>query len=101
MKAADEVNRLTRKINEGSLPEDEHVFTLRARDRFAASLIRSWAHLADKHGTPAAKVAEAYAIADQAEEWPVKQTPGRPDTRSTRPAALPAAESKSPARKAG
>ena len=85
MKAAHEARRIARKIAEGSLPEDEPVFTLRARDRFAASMVRTWAILAEKHGSPAEKVREAQEIADRMEEWPVKQTPGRPGTRSKRP----------------
>jgi hypothetical protein len=85
MMALNEIDRLKAKIAAGELPPDEPVFVLRARDRFAASLVRTWAIMADKHGAPHDMVAEANRLADAMEEWPTKQTPGRDETRSTRP----------------
>lgn len=87
MMALNEIDRLKAKIACGDLSPDEPLFVLRARDRFAASLVRTWAIMADKHGAPPELVAEASRLADQMEEWPTKQTPGRDDTRTTRPAA--------------
>jgi hypothetical protein len=85
MRASQEVDRLKTKIASGELPADEPLFVLRARDRLAASLVRQWAVIAEKHGCPAEKVADANRLADLMEDWPTKQTPGRDETRSTRP----------------
>ena len=38
----------------------------------------------DADDRPDEKVLEARRLADAMDEWPVKQTPGRPDTRAVR-----------------
>ena len=81
MNAMDEFTRLQAKIESGDLPEDEPLFVLRAQDRLAANLVRSWAAYAKELGTPPGKLEEAERLADAMDLWPVKQVPGRPETR--------------------
>lgn len=53
----------------------EPVFTLRAQDALAAGLVTAWAVTAAKLGTPAAKVARAFAIAKAMNAWPKQKIP--------------------------
>ena len=85
MKAKDEVERLQRKLADGSLPPDEPLFCLRARDMLAAGCVRAWISACDKiGGVPEEKMQEATMLAMDMDKWPVKQTPGRPDTRTVK-----------------
>lgn len=54
---------------------DEPIFVLRAQDALAAELVREWARRAAVHGCPAAKLCEAYDLADAMERWPQKKYP--------------------------
>lgn len=83
MRAIDEVKRLIDKIASGDLPPDEPLFVLRAQDIEAADSVRDWSTKVGMIGTPDEKVLEARRLAAAMDEWPVKQTPGRPDTRRT------------------
>lgn len=85
MKAQEELQRLQQKLASGDLPPDEPLFVLRARDRFAAELVRRWGYRVGRHyeTVPEAKLDEAFALAQAMDDWPVKQVPGRPDTRQT------------------
>lgn len=49
--------------------DDEPLFVLRARDVIAPDVVRYWAHEARQYGVPAAKIAEAVALADRMLEW--------------------------------
>lgn len=53
----------------GRSKSDEPVFVLCARDKTAAMLVRDWAALLERLGGPAAKVADARALADRMERW--------------------------------
>jgi len=75
MKAADEIDKLTKQLNDGSLPADEPLFTLRARDLLAPSLVELWADTAEKHGVNAEKVEEARRHFDAMVAWPESRLP--------------------------
>lgn len=81
MRASEEVKRLAAKIADGSLPADEPLFVLRGKDRHAARTVRYWASMAATDAPPDLRV-EAMALASQMDAWPVKQVPGRPETRT-------------------
>ena len=81
MRAAKEIKRLQEKIESGEMHPDEPVFTLRAQDRLASEVVRFWAIEAENAGCPELKLTDAVALAVQMDDWPVKQTPGLPDTR--------------------
>ena len=53
----------------------EPTFTLRARDPFAAFLVRQWANLADSAGVNFTKVRGALAIANHMQSWSEKKIP--------------------------
>ena len=53
----------------GRSQDDEPVFVLCARDRYAASTVRKWAEtIAFMHGH-SAKTDEAYALAERMDSW--------------------------------
>lgn len=82
MKAQEEIERLQAKLDCGDLPPDEPLFVLRARDRLAAGCVRAWISACDKiGGVPTPKTTEVAMLANAMDDWPVKQTPGRPDTQ--------------------
>lgn len=54
---------------------NEPIFILRAQDKLAATLVRTWADLARKHGCPDEKVIEAYDIAFKMAHWPNRKFP--------------------------
>lgn len=49
--------------------DDEPIFVLRAKDKLAPLVVRTWVHLATAEGTPHGKVAEALECAAQMEAW--------------------------------
>lgn len=53
----------------------EPVFTLRARDPFAACLVRNWITLARSAGVNGPKIFVAEQIVWQMERWPEKKIP--------------------------
>jgi len=81
MKAQQEVDRLIEKLNDGTLHPDEPLFVLRAQDICAANAVRDWANRAVIMGARTDKIEEADVLADEMDEWPIKQIPGRPETR--------------------
>lgn len=84
MKAKDEVQHLLNKISKGDLPGNEPLFTLRAQDVYAAKVVRYWIACCESGefgaGVPSERLDEACDLARAMDDWPVKQTPGRPDT---------------------
>jgi hypothetical protein len=76
-----EHQRIAGKLADGDLPPGEPLFTLRARDRFAAQVVRHWCDLAEAGGSPHEKIDEARLLANDMDRWPIKQIPGRHDTR--------------------
>lgn len=61
----------------GKSQDDEPVFVLVARDRFAASTVRQWAaNVAHFHGH-SAKTDEAYAQADKMDVWRLAHDGGK------------------------
>lgn len=58
---------------EGKIPQDEPVFFLRAQDMAAASTVRYWATLNEKHGGDASLSAAAREHAKKMDDWPVKK----------------------------
>ncbi len=84
MKAREEMWRLQAKLGCGDLPDNEPLFVLRAQDRFAAGLVRRWVQICAEAGTPDSKLTEAMRLADAMDRWPVKQTPGRRETRTAK-----------------
>lgn len=85
MRAKDEIARLQRKLEDGSLPPDEPLFTLRAQDVFAHGLVVQWIDKAQECGTPTQRVAEAIHLANAMQQWRVRQIPGRQETRQATP----------------
>lgn len=83
MTAFEELARLKNKLADGSLPPEEPLFVLRARDLIAEKVVRVWIALAEAEGCPDEKLAEAKALAQKVRDWPVKQYPGLPETRVT------------------
>ena len=81
MRAADEIKRLQEKLDSGDIHPDEPLFTLRARDAVAAGIVRQWANKALSAGASTAKVAGAKELANLMDVWPVKQVPGRPESK--------------------
>ena len=81
MKATEEIDRLLCKIQDGDMPPDEPVFVLRARDLLAAGAVTCWAQTARALDVPIERINEAMALAEKMRQWPVKQVPGRPETR--------------------
>lgn len=59
--------------------EAEPIFVLRAQDQLAPLVVRHWARIAEKAGTPRAKVAEAHKLADAMLEWQEQHGAKRPD----------------------
>ncbi|HEV7717148.1 MAG TPA: hypothetical protein VGO53_16235 [Steroidobacteraceae bacterium] len=49
--------------------DDEPIFVLRAKDKLAPLMVRSWVHLAAAEGTPNGKIAQALEVATQMEAW--------------------------------
>ncbi len=84
MKAKYEIARLQAKLEDGSLPADEPLFTLRGRDAIASRIVRNWAMDARASGTPHEKCEEAYRLSIEMDEWPVSQIPGLPETLEDR-----------------
>lgn len=82
MKAIDEIRNLQAKLNSGDLPPNEPIFYLRAQDSTASTFVRAWAENARDYGTPEHKCIEAEVLADAMDDWPTKQIPGRPETRT-------------------
>lgn len=62
----------TRRI----IPENEPVFLLRARDKFAAGVVRHWAAVAQMGGVREEQIQIARRHADKMDAWPAKQIPG-------------------------
>lgn len=58
-----------------SVPSDEPVFLLRARDIAAAPAVRAWAALAMEAGAPVSVIEQALQQADRMEAWAVKKVP--------------------------
>jgi len=52
--------------------QDEPMFTLIARDKLAPEIVREWAYRALASGTPIEKVTEARRVADEMENWQIK-----------------------------
>jgi len=84
MEAFKEVNRLRGKMLAGDLDPEEPVFVLRARDVLADEVVDYWCNLATGAGVPMDKLVDARGCAAAMRIWPVKQLPGRPETRSDR-----------------
>ena len=78
MIAIDEHEMISRKLANGTMPPNEPLFTLRAQDQFAATVVRRWAELVEFHNGDPEKVKAARDIADMMTQWPVKNIPGRP-----------------------
>lgn len=49
--------------------EDEPIFTLRAQDKLAPTLVELWANHAERRGAPPEKVAEARGCAAAMRAW--------------------------------
>jgi len=76
VRAKDEVARLIRKLEDGSLPPDEPLFVLRAQDMFADLYVDEWALDRMKNGTPKEMIEEAQALADMMRAWSPRRIPG-------------------------
>lgn len=72
-----------RHINEGSLNPNMPAFLLIAQDEIAAETVRYWAQLAYSNDAPNRVYDNAMDTASEFDNWPTKQTPGRPETRVT------------------
>jgi hypothetical protein len=59
--------------------DDEPIFTLRAKDVLAPQIVEAWADLAQRHGTPEAKLAEARACAVTMRVWQISNSAKVPD----------------------
>ena len=81
MKAKDEICNLQRMIINGKLDPEEPLFVLRGQDSVAVEAILHWVGAAQIDECPPAKLAEALRLAADMLAWPVKQIPGRPETR--------------------
>jgi hypothetical protein len=57
----------------------EPIFVLRAQDQLAPIVVRKWADMAYKAGSPRAKVNEAHELADKMEAWQAEHGAKRPD----------------------
>lgn len=49
--------------------DDEPIFVLRAQDKLAPSMVRTWAATAAVYKCDPAKVQEAYELADKMDAW--------------------------------
>lgn len=58
---------------------DEPTFVLRAQDRWAPTLVRLWAELAEASGAPPAKIAKAREAVDQMLVWQEQHGRKTPD----------------------
>ena len=76
MRAIDVIERLQRKIADGSMSPDEPLFVLRAQDMTAADRVREWVSVARKLGCPVEKYSEASEVADAMTRWPMRKVPG-------------------------
>ena len=83
VKAKKELKRLAEKIENKQLPEDEPLFVLRGRDKFASATVRHWVELTKRSGTPPEKISEALALASEMDKWPEKRVPGSAYTELT------------------
>ena len=84
MRAKEEIALLHAKMADGSLPEDEPLFVLRAKDCHAAEIVRAWVARCNyfNHRVPQEKLDEALSLAERMDAWPIKQIPGRPETKT-------------------
>ena len=82
MEAFKEINRLREQMLDGDLDPHEPIFVLRARDVVAADVVVEWVRRAELIRTPIRKLMEAVAVGCAMREWPIKQTPGLPGTRT-------------------
>jgi hypothetical protein len=80
MKAIDEVKWLIDGLASGDINPDEPLFTLRGRDPNAGAAVVAWGVASHAIGVPDKKVNDARALAAEMTHWPIKQTPGRPET---------------------
>ncbi len=55
--------------------DDEPIFVLVGRDRFASMLVRMWAVMCRQHGVPEEKCAEAEEVAQAMDKWQPKSLP--------------------------
>lgn len=83
MKASTELKWLQEKLESGDMHPDEPLFILRGRDVFAAETVLRWAATAASadNPPPEGKIREAMALSGEMQLWPVKQIPGKPETR--------------------
>lgn len=81
MKAKDEIARLFSQLNSGELDPEEPLFCIRARDLDSSATVAIWAVLAASSGAPLTTVKVAQKVAATMAIWPIKQVPGKPDTR--------------------
>jgi len=75
MKKADELER-------GCIvkaADDEPVFVLRAKDKFAPTVVRGWVALAKAAGVPSEKLLEAELLAIEMEAWQEENDAKVPD----------------------
>lgn len=63
--------------------DDEPLFTLLARDPLAPDCVRMWADHASALRKDPERIAEAYRVADEMEEWRRVNRPSRAPTPST------------------
>jgi len=78
MEAKQEIERLQKKLADGSLPPDEPLFVLRSQDMFADKFVDLWANQAQCAGSPEGMVAEARQLAAKMRGWSPRRIPGRP-----------------------
>ena len=55
--------------------DDEPIFPLVGRDRFAALVVRIWADIAAASGVDPEKVADARDVAEEMDRWQPKKLP--------------------------
>lgn len=53
----------------------EPIFVLRAQDKLAPRLVRLWGEMAADTDCPVDKIEEAFATADEMEQWPDRKFP--------------------------
>ena len=77
MLAKDELARLQRKLDDGTMDPEEPLFTLRGQDKLAPIAVKVWVELLDfaYGGSGSDKGTEALEVADEMEAWSPRKIP--------------------------
>jgi len=81
MNAIFAIEYLQKRLESGDIHESEPIFVLRARDEVAQEVVDEWIDKAREAGAPRLKIDPIVKLSHEFGQYPIRQVPGRPDTR--------------------